>query len=165
MLEFQFHYRGNAMTLFMTAVQTDNKVLTSIDIDASANDVWTTLLDFDNYTHWNPFITNIDGKAIEGEELKVTISLPFKQSMDFNLRVKSVTDGSEMIWLGQTLKPNILDGEHFLRVESLDDNRTRFSQGEKFSGIMLNLALPLIKGSVLANFNKMNQALKNKLEA
>jgi hypothetical protein len=143
---------------------TPDKVISSIEIDGSANDVWNALVDFNNYGNWNPFITNIDGKANEGEEIKVTIALPFKQSMDFKLKVKTVTDGSEMIWLGQTLAPNILDGEHFLRVESLADNRTRFSQGEKFSGKLLYLALPLIKGSVLANFNKMNEALKNKIE-
>ena len=88
------------------------------------------MVDFDNYSNWNPFIINIDGKANEGEAIKVTISLPFKLSMDFKWKVETVTDGSEMICLGQTLAPNILDGEHFLRVESLGDNHTRFSQRE-----------------------------------
>jgi len=150
--------------LFVAGLHTHDKLSTSIEIDAPAKDVWDALVDFDQYGEWNPFLTNVDGNAKEGEKIKVTVALPFKQSMDFNLKVKTIVNRREMIWLGQTLEPRILDGEHYFRVESIGKNRTRFSQGEKFSGILLYLTWPLLKGSVLANFNTMNSALKDKVE-
>ena len=150
--------------LFVAGLHTHDKLSTSIEIDAPAKDVWNALVDFDQYREWNPFLTKIDGNAKEGEKINVTVALPFKQSMNFNLKVKTLVNRKEMIWLGQTLEPRILDGEHFFRVESIGRNRTRFTQGEKFSGLLLYLTWPLIKGSVLANFNTMNNALKDKVE-
>ncbi len=150
--------------LFVAGLHTHDKLNTSIEIDAPAKDVWDVLLDFDQYGEWNPFLTNIDGNAKEGEEIKVTVALPFRQSMDFNLKVETVVNGKEMIWLGQTLEPRVLDGEHIFRVESIGRNRSRFTQEEKFSGILLYLTWPWLKGSVLANFNTMNNALKDTVE-
>ena len=149
---------------FVLGLHTYDKVDTAIEIEGSASDVWATLVDFDQYRDWNPFITHIDGKAEQDSIIKTTIALPFKQSMDFNLKIKSLSEGKEMVWQGKTLEPQILDGEHYLRVESLPNNRVRFSQGEKFSGLLLYLTMPLIKGRVLSNFNAMNNALKDRIE-
>lgn len=150
--------------LFVIGLHTHDRAGSSIEIDAPAKDVWKTLVEFENYGEWNPFITNIDGSPRADKKIKVTIALPFKQSMDFNLTVQSVSEGSEMVWCGQTLEPRILDGVHSFRIEVLDGNRTRFSQEEKFSGLLLYLSWPLLKGSVVANFDKMNSALKTRVE-
>ena len=47
-----------------------NKIQTQIIINASATDVWDTLIDFRKYNEWNPFIKSIDGNPVVGEKLK-----------------------------------------------------------------------------------------------
>ena len=150
--------------LFVAGLHTHDKVFSSIEIDAPPKDVWKTLTDFESYGEWNPFMTQVSGNAKKGAPIKVTIALPFKQSMDFNLTIDSIKSRSEMVWVGRTLEPRILDGEHYFWLESISGKRTRFTQGEKFSGLLLYLSWPWLKGSVTANFNKMNEALKNRVE-
>ena len=150
--------------LFVAGLHTHDKLSTSIEIDASPDEVWRTLTNFEQYPEWNPFMTRVVGKAESAEKIKVTIALPFKQSLDFNLLIDSVTPTKEMVWLGTTLEPKVLDGEHYFRIEKIEGGKTRFSQGEKFSGILLYVSWPLLKVSVTNNFNKMNEALKARVE-
>jgi uncharacterized protein YndB with AHSA1/START domain len=35
----------------------------TIEIDATPDEVWAVLTDFDDYDKWNPFVTSISGPA------------------------------------------------------------------------------------------------------
>ena len=150
--------------LFTLGLHTYDKVYTEIEIEASSDDVWKTLTDFESYPVWNTFITKASGQLSVGEISDVTIALPFSKSMDFKLEIADIVEGQEFVWVGETLEKKVLDGEHRFRIESLESGGTKFSQEEKFSGILLYLVLPFIKASVESNFKKMNQALKNRVE-
>ena len=47
-----------------------------IDIDATPDEVWEVLTDFDDYGDWNPFITSITGPAEPGARLAVALAPP-----------------------------------------------------------------------------------------
>ena len=149
---------------FVLGLQTSDKVSTEIEIDASSDDVWKTLTDFASYGEWNPFITRVAGELKEGETVDVSIALPFSKSLDFNLTILQIDTGYELVWKGETLGSRVLDGIHYFRIEDLGAGKVRFSQGEKFTGLLLYIVTPFIKGSVENNFNKMNLALKNRAE-
>ena len=150
--------------IFAAGLTTYDEAKAEIEINASADDVWNSLTDFSKYADWNTFITRVDSEFKEGATSKVSIALPFSKSMDFNLKVANIIDGQSFVWIGTTLERYVLDGVHTFQIEPVGANKVKFSQKEKFSGILLYLVIPFIKGTVEKNFRKMNQTLKNRVE-
>ncbi len=83
--------------------------------------------------------------------------------MNFKPSVLSVRPERELRWLGHLLVPGIFDGEHYFLLEPIGEDRTRLTQGEKFSGLLVGLL-----GSTLAatgaGFKAMNTALRQQVE-
>lgn len=139
------------------------QLCTEIEILAPAAAVWATLTDFHSYPEWNPFITGISGKLAVGEELTVEMSLP--EGSDFTLRplLTRCEPELELRWLGHRWFKGLFDGEHFFRLQELDANRTRLTQGENISGLLLRL-LGRTLTQTQRGFVYMNRALKRRVE-
>lgn len=153
------------VAIALPGIFTSRQVDTAIEINAPATEVWNIFSDFSRYGEWNPFIIKVNGITTSPNPIAVTIRPAIGGEMDFKLLLKSVTPPQEMIWTGKTIAPHVLDGRHYFRVEALDDNRTRFSQGESYRGALLYFSWPLIKWSVSRSFSDMNLALKNRAES
>ncbi len=133
------------------------------EINASPEQVWNVLTDFESFPEWNPFIKSASGKAEVGAKLKAYLKPPKGMGMTFKPRVLVAESGREFRWLGRFLLPGIFDGEHYFLIETVADDRVRFIQGERFRGILV----PFF-GSVINNaaqgFEEMNEALKKRVE-
>lgn len=138
---------------------------TSIEIDAPAALVWSVLLDFDTYFDWNPFVLGIQGLAIPGERLHVSIRPPGSRSMTFKPRVLALAGGRELRWLGRFILPGLFDGEHYFRLEPIGTTRVRFVHGEAFSGLLVGLAKDSLLEATREGFDEMNRALKRRTES
>ena len=112
-----------------------------IDIKAPPAAVWAVLTDMHSYSEWNPFIPHLAGELREGTKLEVRIEPPGGRAMTFKPTVLGVE--RELRWRGRLLLPGIFDGEHILHVEPLDEARSRFTQAERFSGILVGLVYGL----------------------
>ena len=109
-----------------------------IEVQASAERVWEVLTDFAAYPAWNPFITKLEGTARVGERLAITVQPPGGTAMSFKPTVLRADPNAELRWLGRLLFPGICDGEHYFTIEPLDGGRrARFTQGERFSGLLV----------------------------
>jgi hypothetical protein len=134
-----------------------------IDIDAPPAAVWAVLTDTRSYSEWNPFIPRLAGELREGAKLEVRIEPPGGRAMTFKPTVLGVEPDRELRWLGRFLLPGIFDGEHILHIEPLDRARSRFTQAERFRGILV----PLFRGTLdktELGFEQMNAALKARAE-
>jgi hypothetical protein len=61
--------------------------------------------------------------------------------------------------------PSIFDGEHFFKIEPLDEGRrTRFIQGDQFTGLLVPLLRKNLDRGTREGFEAMNQALKARVE-
>ena len=85
--------------------------------------------------------------------------------MTFRPTVLAALPNQELRWLGHLLLPGIFDGEHYFQIESIEQNRVRFIQGEKFSGLLVGLLKAKLDGETKSSFIAMNQALKFLAEA
>ena len=135
----------------------------SIEIDASPDLVWRVLTDLPSHPDWNPFIREISGDVAIGARLRVHITPPGKRGMTFQPVVTAATPGRELAWLGKLGVRGIFDGAHRFRIEDLGGGRSRVTQGETFTGVLV----PLLGGSLNATaegFDQMNQALKARCE-
>ena len=85
--------------------------------------------------------------------------------MTFRPALRVVTPNQELRWLGRFLLPGIFDGEHCFQIVPIAADRVRFIQSEKFSGLLVALAMPQLERRTKAGFAAMNQALKAQAEA
>jgi hypothetical protein len=136
---------------------------TEIEIDTPPEQVWRVLTDFGAYRDWNPFIRSIEGKLQVGERLKVRITPPDSRAMTFRPTVRAAEPARELRWLGRLLVPGLFDGEHRLALEPLEGGRSRFTQSERFSGLLVGLLGGAHKATE-RGFDGMNEALKRRAE-
>lgn len=139
------------------------KIYSEILIAAPVQQVWKEFTDFENWSEWNPFITNIEPEPSAGSKISVLIDPPGGKAMVFKPRVLVYEKERELRWLGRVLLPGLFDGEHFFRLRETGGG-TLFIQGEQFSGILLPLLKKSLSG-VEQGFHAMNAALKARCEA
>jgi hypothetical protein len=141
----------------------ERRIETEIEINVPAARVWALLTDFDRIGSWNPFIKSISGTLAQGARLSVRIVPPGKSGMRFKPTVLSVRPERELRWLGHLFVPGIFDGEHYFLLEPIGEQRTRLTQGEKFSGVLVGLLSGMLSATK-AGFQAMNMALRLQAE-
>ncbi len=138
---------------------------TEIEINAPAERIWEILTDFHTYPSWNPFIKELRGKPAVGEKLWVFIQPPGGKGMVFKPIVLRADENHELRWRGKLFISGLFDGEHYFRIEPIDENRVRFIHGEIFSGILVRLFAKGLDEGTLSGFRQMNEALKRQAES
>ena len=142
-----------------------NQISTDIEINASAERVWQVLTDFPKLPEWNPFLRSVEGKLEVGQPLKVYLKGSKGMGMTFKPTVLKAEPNREFRWLGRLLLPGLFDGEHSFIIESLEENRVRFLQGEKFTGVLVPLTTIFgVMKNARVGFEEMNRTLKGRAE-
>jgi hypothetical protein len=136
----------------------------TIEIDAPPEAVWRELADTASYGDWNPFVRRLDGELVEGSRLEVEITPPDGRAMTFKPKVLAAVPGRELRWLGHLLVRGVFDGEHSFVIEPLGEGRSRLTQAERFSGLLVR-PLGGGLGKTERGFEAMNKALKARAEA
>jgi len=142
---------------------TEYCIESDIEINAPISRVWALLTDFAAMPSWNPFIKSISGNLTQGARLSVHIAPPGTSGMWFKPTILSVRRERELRWLGHLFVAGMFDGEHYFLLESNGGDRTRLTQGEKFSGLLVGLLSGTLS-STEAGFKAMNTALKQQAE-
>jgi hypothetical protein len=133
------------------------------EIAAPIETVWAELSAVSEYAGWNPFITSFEGELVAGGRLEVRIAPPGGRPMTFRPTITEVEDGKRLEWLGRLLLPGIFDGRHSFRLEAIGPGRTRLTQGEEFSGILVPFTGKMLE-QTRAGFEAMNEALRLRAE-
>lgn len=139
------------------------RILTAIDIDASADAIWRVLVDFNAYPEWNPFIRRIVGEAKVGARLEVTAQPEGRKAMTFKPTVRVAEPGRELRWLGRVLIPGIFDGEHAFIIEPRTGG-CRLRHEETFAGLLVPMFGAMLDDTA-RSFAHLNEALKRRAEA
>ncbi len=140
----------------------EQRIETTIDINAPPRVVWSLLTDFAAMPSWNPFIKSISGDLRTGSRLSVHIAPPGKAGMRFRPAVIAVRPERELRWLGHLLVSGLFDGEHYFLLEPTEKG-VRFTHGERFSGILVGLMRGML-ATTEDGFRAMNMALKERAE-
>jgi hypothetical protein len=133
----------------------------SVEINAPAEQVWEVLADLEHYHCWNPFFVRASGQLEPGKDLELTMQPVGKGAQRFSPEVLDLVRGRRIVWRGRLVMPGLFDGKHTLVVEPLGANRSRFTQDESFSGVLVPFA-----GfePYRAGWERMNAALKARAE-
>jgi hypothetical protein len=84
--------------------------------------------------------------------------------MTFRPTITEVTSGRRIEWLGRFLVSGLVDGRHSFLLEALDDGRTRLTQAEEFSGVLVPLMGSML-GRTRQGFAAMNETVRVRAEA
>jgi hypothetical protein len=134
------------------------------EISAPIETVWAELSAVDDYAAWNPFITSFTGELAIGSRVEVQIAPPGGRPMTFRPTITEVTSGRRIEWLGRFLVSGLVDGRHSFLLEALDDGRTRLTQAEEFSGVLVPLMGSML-GRTRQGFAAMNETVRVRAEA
>ena len=136
-------------------------IATEIVINAPPEKVWTVLTDFSTYPEWNPFIIKGAGIIREGATIEVTLKTEGREPMVFTPTIITLKENVTLQWEGRLFMPGIFTGRHIFNLDPLDAGRTRLTQKEDFSGILVPF---LSYDSTIAGFTAMNEQLKRRCE-
>lgn len=136
----------------------------SIKINATSEDVWAALMDFDSYPEWNPFILEINGEPAEGSHLSVRMQAPGHKPMSFTPTVTRVEPGRGFSWLGKLWVKGLFDGHHHFDIEQGPNGEVVLTQSEDFAGLLAPLLMRTIGHETREGFAQMNAALKERIE-
>lgn len=134
------------------------------EIDAPVQAVWAELSAVSAYPEWNPFIPSFEGELVVGSRVEVRIAPPGGRPMTFRPTLTAVEVERRLEWLGRLLVPGVFDGRHCFQLEVLEQGRTRLTQTEVFSGVLVGLTGKTLERT-RAGFEAMNQALRLRAEA
>jgi len=141
------------------------EIRTKIEIDATPEQVWEVLTDFESYPDWNPLITSVSGDAAPGLRVSMRLEPPGRPAMTIKPTVLRSEPGREFRWLGRAGLPRIFDGEHVFELSPTADGGTTLLHREEFRGVLVWPFLAWIGGSTETGFGAMNEALKARVEA
>jgi hypothetical protein len=137
---------------------------TQIEFDGTPEEVWKIFTDLPAHTQWNPFITKIDGELRPGAKLDVRLEPEGERGITMHPKVLAVEQGHEVRWLGHLLVPGVFDGEHRFLIEESGPGRVRFTQSERFGGILLPLFWKKLRdGGTAKGFRAMNEAFARRV--
>ena len=71
--------------------------------------------------------------------------------------------GRELRWLGHLFVPGLFDGEHRFEIHDSGHGRVRFVQRERFRGLLVPFLRSMIQVDTLAMFERVNEALANRV--
>ena len=137
---------------------------TEIEFDGTPQEVWTTLTDLQTYPQWNTFIEKVDGELTVGAKLDVRLQPVDERGITMHPTVLAAEPGRELRWIGHLMIPGIFDGEHRFLIEEAGPGRVRFTQSERFGGIMVPLLWKKLRdGGTAKGFRAMNEALARRV--
>lgn len=140
------------------------ELITEIQIEAPADKVWKTLIDFARYPEWNPFMPKIIGVPRKGAKIEVHLNIPNeKKEMVLKGLVLNVEDNKELRLVGK-MPLGLFKGEHRFFIQVINEKRVRFIQSEKFTGVLVGLMKKKINVNARQGFENMNKALKIECE-
>jgi hypothetical protein len=88
------------------------ELVSSIDIEASAERVWDVLVDFAAFPAWNPFITQAEGRLEPGGRLTLRMQPVGGSAVNLRPTVVEVIEGRRLRWQGRLGVPGLFDADH-----------------------------------------------------
>lgn len=95
-------------------------------INSHISKVWDVLMNFENFSKWNPFIKSISGEQKTAKTLTVSIQPPDGTGMTFKPIILTMEQHKEFRWKGKLGITGIFDGEHYFILESVDNAASHF---------------------------------------
>lgn len=137
---------------------------TEVHINASAEEVWADLINFESFADWNPLVQYNGGEPQVGERLDLRIKQPSGRTFAVKPRVTERVENRKFEWLGKILVRGIFHGRHTFEIEDREGGVV-LKHYENFGGILKHpMGWLGVYRKTKPGFELMNQELKRRVE-
>jgi hypothetical protein len=140
------------------------QLVSEIEIDATAEQVWEVLTDFAAYPAWNPFIVSAVGSAEVGSTVTLRMQPVDARAITLTPTVLEASPGHRLRWRGRLGVSRVFDAEHVFTLTTRDDGGVTLCQAEEFTGVLVPFMAGSLDRHTLPAFVTMNEALKVRAE-
>jgi hypothetical protein len=137
----------------------------TIIIDSSKQQIWKALSNFSSYNKWNSLVPMASGHLLAGEKLKIQVSLPLSEPMNYQVIIVEVKENEHIEWLGHFKLPGLFDGLHSYRLSTISGNKTELIHEERFRGLLVPFVWWSLGPKFNARFSESNERLKHFVES
>lgn len=110
-----------------------------IFIEASPELLWSVLVNFRAYRHWNPFIRAVQvARLAPGIPIQLNLHPPDSNAITLQAVIKRVEPLKELTWTGHLWMPGLFAREHSFQLEKKASG-VLFTQRECYQGVLLPL--------------------------
>lgn len=138
---------------------------TEFDVDASDDQVWAVLADFERWGEWNPSVPSISGDVREGSTASLTLAMPGRPKMNVRAVLEEVAPGRRLTWRGRLGADRLFTGRREFAIDPLTANRVRVTHVEDLQGWIAPVFEKLMGRAVQAAHDDLNDALKRRAES
>lgn len=139
------------------------EIKTEVQIAAPIEQVWKTLTEFNDWKDWNPTIILAEGNVFVDSKLNITINGNGKGDANFQPIILELDAPNNFRWRANMMADFIFRNDRvFILTEK--ESGTHLIHKEEFSGMMVPVMWKMFQDFVGPSLEKMNEALKEKLE-
>lgn len=136
-------------------------VITHIDIEAGPQPIWQVVSDLAAFDDWNPMLRNVKAPLERGGKVSFEVQRKGASPLKLKAKITELKAPNALIWRGGV--DLLITGEHYFRIEQLDQRHCRFHHGEYLRGLLLPLLRGMLKKADEV-YESMNIALKQRVE-
>jgi hypothetical protein len=137
-------------------------IKSSIVINASPEQVWKVLTDFDKLKSWSSSFQGLQGNFEKDEDIEVTFKSPFGGQNKMKKKLFHFENGKSFGWTGIFLLG--MSDYHTHTVKALSDGRTEFTQTDGLQGGASFLLGKMLEKQMQKVYEVFNQELKSFVE-
>lgn len=126
-------------------------------VPATPNQVWSVLMDTENYDRWNEVMVSLTGEFKEGNSITFTFNQEAGVSYQLTTSVKKVVEGQLLNQAGGTF--GIITYDHFFILEPVEGG-TKVTIHEDYRGVFVPFWNPK---PVQKAYDRINRALKQRV--
>jgi hypothetical protein len=139
------------------------ELVCDIPIDASAEAVWASIVDFAGHREWNRYAPEWQGRAEVGTRLEFTV-YPSGRPRRFRPLVLEAAPPHKLRYRDVVVSGILLTVDHTIEIEDRPEARSHLIQRERFTGLLVPLIWHRIEPDISKGFSQMNADLKSWVE-
>lgn len=143
----------------------EKKVDTQIEINATRDQVWNVLTDFERMPEWSDSFQGIEGEFKEKGKATAIFKSPYgkKKNMRFNHTLIEFEEGVSFGWSDPFLMG--MKDHHVYKLEELPNGNTLFIHTDRVKGGATFLLGGFMAKNMKSLYLKFNQDLKKRVES
>jgi hypothetical protein len=135
---------------------------TTLPIAATAETVWTILIDFERWQEWNPSVPSITGEARLGSTVKLTLAMPGRPSAKVRAGLTELVPDRRLCWHGNVGGDWLFAGTREFHMDPEPDGTVLFTHVEDVAGLLFPVFRAVMGPAI--HKHHLNEALKRRAE-
>ncbi|MBM3162360.1 MAG: SRPBCC domain-containing protein [Chlorobi bacterium] len=139
-------------------------IFTEITIPGPPADVWHVLADTAAWPGWNPLVTAVKGVPEKGGVIRIRLKVRMLPALWVPVRVETLSPPERLCW-NFTLPFGFFRAEHCFSLAPGPGGSTRFSNTERFTGLLGGAAGTIMNRFFREDYAGMDRALAGRVAA